>query len=125
MRSRIKLGKDSFFEWNKTEQGLITGLGFNKAFDIYVAERAAAYMNPFVPMRKGVLSQNYVTGVDDRGGFVKYTSPYAHYQYNGVGFDFSKEQHPLATHHWDKAMYQADGVEFVAEADRIRKRFAK
>ena len=115
----------SEFKWLKTMSKIQSDVGLTKAFDIAVAESAARYMNPFVPMRDGFLSQNYETGADLDGGFVKYTSPYAHRQYNGTDFNFSKEQHPLATHHWDKAMLVSTGPMFFTEINLLRKVFAK
>ena len=110
--------------WNKTQSQLIKGLGIGKQLDLFTAETSARYMDPFVPMRDGFLSQTYETGVDDTGGFVKYTQPYAYYQYNGEDFNFNKEQHPLATHHWDEAMMVSYGDKLAREVDRARKRFA-
>lgn len=98
----------------------------------------AKMMDPYVPMQEGVLSQS--TEITSQS--VKYTQPYAHYQYEGavygpnipiteggeiVGFfsppgqkkyptgaslNYSKEMHPLASSHWDKAMLAAKGDEF-------------
>lgn len=115
---------EQFFKWNKTQNQLIDSLGINKPFEIALAETSARYMNPFVPMRDGNLSQIYETGADGLGGFVRYVSPYAHYQYNGVSFNFSKEMHPLATDHWDKYMMLAKGGQLTMEMSQLRKRFA-
>jgi len=119
------MAEKSGFQWNKSVPRLINDLGFNAPFNIAVAESAGRYMNPFVPMQTGILSQTYDTGADLLGGYVRYTQPYAHYQYNGVGFNFSHEQHPLATHHWDKAMMLSKGDQFTREVNRLRKRFSK
>jgi hypothetical protein len=82
-------------------------------------------MNPFVPMDSGVLSQTYETGHDAFGGFVKYVSPYAHYQFNGIGFNFSKKYHSLATSHWDKAMMTVYENQLANDLNTLRKRFVK
>ncbi len=121
----MRLFNNSLFEWNKTFQGLNNSLGITNALNIAMAETSARYMNRFVPMQSGVLSQTYETGQDSLGGFVRYVSPYAHYQYNGEGFNFSKEQHPLATDHWDKYMMQIDGFRLTEEMNQLRKRFAR
>lgn len=115
----------SVFQWNKTIKKLENDLGFGKNIDIFAAESAARYMNPFVPMQTGVLSQTYETGCDELGGFVRYTQPYAHKQFNGDSFNFSKEQHPLATSHWDKAMLAVNGEKLASEVSLYRKRFVK
>jgi hypothetical protein len=114
----------SGFKWNKTFPQLEDSLGFTNAFDIGMAETSARYMNKYVPMRDGYLSQTYETGTDGQGGFVKYVEPYAHRQYNGTDFNFSIEKHPLATHHWDKAMMMSDEERLTNELSRIRKRFS-
>ena len=59
---------DKFFQWNKSQSQLVKGLGLGNRLEIFAAETAARYMNPYVPMRDGFLSQNYITGVDDLGG---------------------------------------------------------
>lgn len=117
--------KNQFFSWDKSVNRIVDDLGFNKPMNLALAETSARYMNPFVPMRDGFLSQTYTTGVDDLGGYVDYTMPYARKQYNGKGFNFSKEMHPLATDHWDKYMMVVKGDQLIAEADRIRKRYAR
>lgn len=113
----------SVFKWNKTQNQLINSLGINKPFEIATAETCARYMNPYIPMKDGFLSQIYETCADGLGGYVKYMSPYAHKQYNGTDFNFSKEMHPLATHHWDKAMMLSKGTQLVSEISQLRKRF--
>lgn len=115
----------SEFKWLKPPSKVYSDVGFNRLSSLVIANSCARYMNEFVPMQTGVLSQNYETGADAIGGYVRYNSPYAHYQYSGEGFDFSKEQHPLATHHWDQAMMLAKGVQYIAEVNRIRKGFSK
>lgn len=113
------------FKWLKPKSQIINDLGINRFSDILIAETAARYMNPYVPMDTGMLSGNYETGADTISGFVIYNSPYAHYQYNGEGFNFSTEMHPLATDHWDKAMMIANGIQFINEVDKIRKAHAR
>lgn len=119
----INFGNGSKFQWNKTFNGLTDGLGINKQFEIATAEAAARYMNPYVPFKEGFLSQNIETGVDAESGFVKYVSIYANPQYYRVDFVHSKEQHLLASHHWDKFMMQSNGAQFVKEVEVLRKRF--
>jgi hypothetical protein len=96
-------------------------------------------MTPYVPVRNGVLSQNVRIYVKDGCGVVHYISPYAHYQYEGVLYVSSRNgsawaqlgeykikaepekalshegsRHPLATSHWDKAMFAARGEQLQA-----------
>lgn len=72
---------------------------------------------PYVPMQTGALMDN--TTVDETG--ITYNSPYAKRQYEGDDFNFSKEKHPLATAHWDKAAMASKGEEIRKNAGRILK----
>lgn len=112
------------FVWNKTLPQITMGLGFNKAFNIYQAQSLERYMNPFVPMQTGILSQTTSISADSLAGYVTYNSVYASRQYHGTGFNFSTEQHPLATSEWDKAMITLKGVQYVQELGLARKRFS-
>ena len=109
----------------------------------------AQMCDPYVPMESGNLAQTIEITPD----YVRYTSPYAHYQYvgeiygpsypiieNGIivgwrsppkksptGRDitYSTEVHPLATSHWDKVMMSDKGEEFSAKVTEILERRAK
>lgn len=115
----------SDFKWLKSNSQLTNDLGFNRQSEQLLADTSARYMNPYVPYRDSGLSSNYETGVDAISGFVRYDSPYAHYQYTGEDFTFTKDMHPLATHHWDKAMLITQRDQLTREADLIRRRFAR
>lgn len=88
---------------------LTTDRILNDKVGIFVAETCARYMNPYVPMRTGMLSQTYTTEPYK----VTYEQPYAHYQYEGVDFNFNKEMHPKAQAHWDKPV-QDNYTEVIA-----------
>lgn len=86
----------------------------NDNVGIFVAETCARYMNPYVPMRTGALSQTYTSKPYE----VEYEMPYAHYIYNGDHFKFRKEFHPKAQAHWDRpvqANYTAQIAHEVSE----------
>ncbi len=85
---------------------------------IYAAEALAKLMTPYVPMDTGTLSQSYTT--EPRK--VIYNQPYAHRLYEGEGFSFSKEKHPLATAHWDEAAKVAKGKQFADEITKYIRR---
>lgn len=72
---------------------------------------------PYVPKRLGGLVDNTI--VDETG--ILYTSPYAKRQYEGKDFNFSKEEHPLATAYWDKAAMASKGEEIRKNAERLLK----
>jgi len=84
-----------------------------------VAECAAEYMDPFVPMRTGRLASSASAGTEGGVGVVEYAAPYAGQVYHGDGWRFSRERHPLASAHWDRAMIAAAGG---ALADEVRRR---
>lgn len=113
------------FKWNKSERKIISDLGVNQKLNLFMAQECMRLMNPFVPMDTGALSQTVETKADNERGIVHYLVPYAHYQYTGESFNFSKEKHSLATHHWDEAMLIAKRNELVKTIDNYRKGLAK
>lgn len=70
----------------------------NHKAKMFTASTIARYMNPYVPMRTGALSQTYE--ISDTNYSITYTQPYAHRMYYGDGFNFNKEQHPQAQSRW-------------------------
>ena len=87
---------------------------------------------PYVPAQNLILSQNVSVYTEDDRGIVEYRSPYSHYQWEGelyvssmTGSPWASEgehkvpagkplnqsrfRHPLATSHWEKAMWTAKG----------------
>lgn len=85
----------------------IDGLNAKKTADrilshrvqIFTAETIQRYMNQYVPMRTGALSQTFVIKQSEPYG-IEYTQPYAHRMYYGDNFNFNKEQHPKAQSRW-------------------------
>lgn len=75
----------------------------------------AKMMDPYVPFLEGPLSQT----IEVTPQSVKYTQPYAHYQYVGEGFNHTLDYHPLASAYWDKAMMAARGEEFTKQVEAI------
>lgn len=113
------------FKWNKSERKIISDLGVNQKLNLFMAQECMRLMNPFVPMDTGALSQTVETKATNESGVVHYIVPYAHRQYNGTSFNFSKEKHALATHHWDKAMLIAKGSQLVRTIEKYREGLAK
>lgn len=72
----------------------------NPKVGLFLASTCERYMNPYVPMDTGTLSQD--TTVEQFR--VTYNQPYAHRMFEGTNLNFNKEKHPLATAHWEKAM---------------------
>lgn len=113
------------FRWNYTEDELIRRRGFTNPCYREIAETLARYCDPFVPFDTGTLASDYETFTGDNEGYVRYNQIYAHYQYNGLDFNYSVEKHPLASAQWDRAMLSVKGQQYINEVNRIRKRFAK
>lgn len=84
----------------------------------YGNTRLHAYCSPYVPMDTGMLDQT----VEITEDYVHYKVPYAHYQWNGNGFNFSRDKHPLATSHWEKAMAVAKGAQLARDIEGYIKR---
>lgn len=78
----------------------------------------AKMCDPYVPFLEGHLSQTIQVSSDG----VRYTQPYARYQYYGDNFNFTLDKHPLATARWDAAMMRDHGDEFVAQVEDILRR---
>lgn len=98
------------------------GLDSNGRATRYLRDEADRLMNPFVPMDNGMLRRNKTY---PNASTIKYTSPYAHYQYTGKlmltksGSSWAKKgekkfytskklkYHTSGTgDHWDKLMLQ-------------------
>lgn len=75
----------------------------------YANTRLHAYCSPYVPMDTGYLDQT----VDITPDYVHYKAPYAHKNWDGDNLNFSKDQHPLATSHWERAMAVAKGQQLA------------
>lgn len=107
----------------------------------------AKMCDPYVPMDEGHLAQT----LEITPHYVRYTSPYAHYMYEGIVYgpnipiikdgvitgwfsppgkakhptgkdiEYDLSKHPLASRHWDKRMMEAVGDEFIAGVRAILK----
>lgn len=84
----------------------------------YANTRLHAYCSPYVPMDTGYLDQT----VDITADYVHYKAPYAHRIWEGRGMNFSKDQHPLATSHWEQAMAKAKGDQLAKDVTNYLKR---
>lgn len=123
------------FKWNKPPAQIAKEKTGGDDGLLFLANEAKRLMDPYVPADNLVLAQNVDVHVENGSGIVEYTSPYAHYQYQGEvygpsypimdGGDItgwyspphktptgkklkhSTFRHPLATSEWDKAMLKA------------------
>lgn len=122
------------FDWNKEPKQVSEGL-VNEKTQLFLANEAKRFMDPYVPADNLALAQNVRVYTENGIGVVEYNSPYAHYQWNGelygpnypiedggtvVGYrspphktptgqklHYSTSKHSLATSHWDEAMKRA------------------
>lgn len=81
----------------------------------------AKTIDPWVPYLNGPLSET----VQIEPNLIRYVQPYARYQYYGVGFNHTKDFHPLASAMWDKAAMEVKLDEFRAGVRDILVRRAK
>lgn len=114
------------FEWHKRPDQIAKEL-INDDTQLFMANTAKRFMNPYVPADDLVLAQNVSIYTEKGQGIVEYRSPYAHYQYKGelyvssiTGSPYASQgehkvpagrklnhstfRHPLATSEWDRAM---------------------
>lgn len=83
-------------------------------------------MVPYIPFRNGILA----SGTDLQGvsmtpmqateimqaninQYIAFTAPYAAHLYDGDGFNFSKEQHPLAQARWAETAWALHGDQIM------------
>lgn len=126
------------FQWDKSIKQIVKEQTGDNLGALFLANEAKRLMDPYVPAtQEEILADAVRVYVEDGMGIVEYTSPYAHYQWEGkvygpnypifengkiVGWRspphktptgktlvYSTFPHPLATSHWDKAMMTARG----------------
>ena len=66
----------------------------------WLDKRVVQDTDKFVPMDIGMLAGSPRRATEFGSGKVVYDTPYARRQYYGVNFNFSRDKHPNATHHW-------------------------
>lgn len=94
------------------------GIESNGRIQKFFTSECAKAMDEFVPMRDGNLRDYEIDG-----SYIIYNQPYAHYQYEGISksgnpLNYSKDKHPLATHHWDNVMWTAKGEDIVKKVQQ-------
>lgn len=98
----------------------------NRQVALFTASEWSRYFAKYTPMQQGILRSN----IDIEPWKVIYKSPYAHYQWTGILYvslttgsswarlneikiptnkhlNYSAEQNPLATDHWEVPAYRA------------------
>lgn len=84
----------------------------------FLANEAAKGMSPYVPFREGYLDASAIP----TPFLVTYDKKYARRLFEGEGMRISKERHPNATAHWNKAYASAHGQELARAAQDYLKR---
>ena len=94
---------------------------FDETLMLQIHSLFERYCDPYVPYLHGPLSRT----TDVTAERVRYTQPYAHYQYVGEDFNHTLEVHPKATAYWDKVMMSEMGEQFCDEVYELIHRRAK
>ncbi len=101
------MAKDISFEWYMPIDRVIRDVGVNKNLMEFAAREWHRLYYPFVPYRAGQLARQVNFFASDSVGVIDHTVGYANKQYNGVGFNFNRTVHPLASAFWDRAAMAA------------------
>lgn len=101
------------------------GIEPNGRVQKFFTQTVAKKMDKYVPMDEGHLRQYKI-----QGNLIIYDQPYANYQYEGISksgkkLNYSTDKHPLATAHWDKVMWTAEGQDVVRQVQNYIDRGAK
>lgn len=102
-------------KWHKPLAAVIRDdAKINRATMLFAAQDWHRLYNDFIPMRTGQLASNVQYRATDKEATITHKVPYARYQYNGAGFNFSRDAHPLASAHWDEAAKGAGRAQKLA-----------
>lgn len=72
------------FRWNRGIEQISNDIVGRKDVQLFMANEAKRYMEPYVPSMNNALSRNVRVYVENGKGVVHYQSVYAHYQYKGI-----------------------------------------
>lgn len=101
------MAKDISFEWYMPIERVIRDVGVNQKLMEFAAREWHRLYYPFVPYRGGQLARQVAYYATDSTAVIDHTVPYGNRQYNGVGFNFNRAVHPLASAFWDRAAMAA------------------
>lgn len=82
------------------------------AIQKFIDNTVVRHMNPYVPMRTGILAKSVILGSRMGSGELVYIAPYSRKVYlgekkDGTKMKFSKSRHPKATEKWAEHMKAA------------------
>lgn len=100
------------------------GLEPNGKVQKFFTQSCAVHMDKYVPMDTGTLAETTIIGRQTTGNVLSdrviYTTIYAHYIWKGISrtgneLNYQLDKHPLATSHWEKKMWTAEGNDVIKE----------
>ncbi len=74
------------------------------AIQKFIDNTVVRHMNPYVPMRTGILAKSVVLGSRMGSGELIFVAPYSRRVYYGENLRFSKSRHKKATAKWFEQM---------------------
>jgi len=115
-----------YFKWNYSNSDIIRRKGFGKELNRFFAQTLYEYSYPYVPYdpyrTEGAhLADNVRIRANEDHGTITYQNKYANKIHEGVGMNFNKQIHPLATAHWEQAAWRQNKDRILAEVDAYRK----
>ena len=88
----------------------------------------AKAMDKYVPYDKGNLAETVIKDGQPTENVtvdsITYMQPYAHYVYTGISksgkpLNYQKDKHPLAKHHWDIEMWNAEKNDIIRQTQNF------
>ena len=100
---------DAVIEWNGGARRMERRYSSIQKF---IDNTVVRHMNPYVPMRNGILAKSVILGSRMGSGELVYIAPYSRKVYlgekkDGTKMKFSKSRHPKATEKWAEHMKAA------------------
>ena len=77
---------------------------WNGAIQKFIDNTVVRHMNPYVPMRTGILAKSVILGSRMGSGELIYVAPYSRRVYYNENMRFSKSRHKKATAKWFERM---------------------
>ena len=101
------MGAKFEFKWNKPIAAVVKEATGGTKTLLFMAATWHRLYTPWVPMQSGALSSIVEYLVEGNKGIILHKVPYANRQFNGGGFNFRRDKHPLAQAQWDNGAISA------------------
>lgn len=103
-------------KWDKSPSEIVNRI-ISPDAKIFAATTWHRLYTPFTPMGDtGQLANNVTYLATDSGAEIEHNVVYALYQYNGAGFNFRRDKHPLASAQWDQTAKAAGKAADLAQS---------